>query len=99
MKLDDNYLLVYDESNVVLRYEENRIRIKKDKTKEPYLFNEDRYYPNVKTALKAYLNLSLKGSKSIEDVIDRINKVEQTIVIRFSTPLQRIIEELDSEHV
>ena len=79
MKLDDNYLLVYDESNVVLRYEENRIRIKKDMTKEPYLFNEDRYYPNVKTALKAYLNISLKGSKSIEDVISRIEKAEKMI--------------------
>ena len=79
MKLDDNYLLVYDESNVVLRYEENRIRIKKDMTKEPYLFNEDRYYPNVKTALKAYLNISLKGSKSIEDVISRIKKAEKMI--------------------
>tara|TARA_B110000879_G_scaffold198905_1_gene271157 strand:+ start:64 stop:318 length:255 start_codon:yes stop_codon:yes gene_type:complete len=79
MKLDDNYLLVYDESNVVLRYEENRIRIKKDGTKEPYLFNEDRYYPNVKTALKAYLNISLKGSKSIEDVIRRIEKAEKII--------------------
>ena len=79
MKLDNNYLLVYDESNVVLRYEENRIRIKKDETKEPYLFNEDRYYPNVKTALKAYLNISLKGSKSIEDVIRRIEKAEKII--------------------
>ena len=77
MKLDENYLLVYDESNVVLRYEENRIRIKKDETKEPYLFNEDRYYPNVKTALKAYLNISLKRSTSIEDVIDRIEKAEK----------------------
>ena len=79
MKLDDNYLLVYDESNVVLRYEENRIRIKKDGTKEPYLFNEDRYYPNVKTALKAYLNISLKGSTSVEDVIRRIEKAEKII--------------------
>ena len=79
MKLDDNYLLVYDESNVVLRYEENRIRIKKDGTKEPYLFNEDRYYPNVKTALKAYLNISLKGSTSVEDIINRIEKAEKMI--------------------
>ena len=79
MKLDDNYLLVYDESNVVLRYEENRIRIKKDKTKEPYLFNEDRYYPNVKTALKAYLNISLKGSTSVKDIINRIEKAEKMI--------------------
>ena len=79
MKLDDNYLLVYDESNVVLRYEENRVRIKKDMTKEPYLFNEDRYYPTVKSALKAYLNISLKGSKSIEDVIDRIRRAEKMI--------------------
>ena len=79
MKLDENYLLVYDESNVVLRYEENRIRIKKDGTKEPYLFNEDRYYPNVKTALKAYLNISLKGSTSVEDIINRIEKTEELI--------------------
>ena len=79
MKLDDNYLLVYDESNVVLRYEEKRIRIKKNETKEPYLFNEDRYYPNVKTALKAYLNISLKGSTSVEDIINRIEKAEKMI--------------------
>jgi len=79
MKLDDNYLLVYDENNVVLRYEENRIRIKKDMTNEPYLFYEDRYYPTVKSALKAYLNISLKGSTSIEDVINRIKKAEKTI--------------------
>ena len=79
MKLDENYLLVYDESNVVLRYEENRVRIKKDETKEPYLFNEDRYYPNVKTALKAYLNISLKGSRSIEDIVNRIEKAEKMI--------------------
>ena len=79
MKLDDNYLLVYDESNVVLRYEENRVRIKKDETKEPYMFNEDRYYPNVKTALYAYLNISLKGSADIEDIINRIEKAEKMI--------------------
>ena len=79
MKLDDNYRLVYDENNVVLRYEENRVRIKKDETKEPYLFNEDRYYPTVKSALKAYLNISLKGSRSIEDIISRIEKAEKMI--------------------
>tara|TARA_R110000772_G_scaffold70627_2_gene155234 strand:+ start:652 stop:918 length:267 start_codon:yes stop_codon:yes gene_type:complete len=79
MKLDENHLLAYDESNVILRYEENRIRIKKDKTKEPYLFQEDRYYPTVKGALEAYLNISLKGSTTIEDIIERINKVEKLI--------------------
>ena len=79
MKLDENYLLVYDESNVVLRYEENRVRIKKDETKEPYMFNEDRYYPTVKSALKAYLNISLKGSADIEDIINRIEKTEELI--------------------
>ena len=79
MKLDENYLLVYDESNVVLRYEESRTRVKKDKSKEPYMFQEDRYYPTIKSALKAYLNISIKGSKTIEEVVDRINKAEEII--------------------
>ncbi len=79
MKLDEKHLLVYDENNVTLRFQENRVRKKKDKTEESYLFQEDRYYPNVKSALKSYVNLKLKGSESIQNILDRIDEVELLI--------------------
>ena len=79
MKLDEKHLLVYDENNVTLRFQENRIRKKKNKTEESYLFQEDRYYPNVKSALKSYVNLKLKGSESIQNILDRIDEVESLI--------------------
>jgi hypothetical protein len=79
MKLDENHLIVYDDNNVTLRFQEDRVRIKKDKTEESYLFKEDRYYPNVKSALKSYVNLKLKGSESIQNILDRIDDVELLI--------------------
>lgn len=79
MKLDDNYYLEYDENNVILMYHENKIREKKNKTKEPYVYKEARYYPNVKSALKSYVNQKLKGSESIQDILDRIDYVELLI--------------------
>ena len=79
MKLDEKHLIVYDDNNVTLRFQENRVRIKKDKTEESYLFKEDRYYPNVKSALKSYVNLKLKGSESMQDILDRIDEVELLI--------------------
>jgi hypothetical protein len=79
MKLDEKHLIVYDENNVTLRFQEDRVRKKKNKTKETYLFKEDRYYPNVKSALKSYVNLKLKGSESMQDILDRIDEVELLI--------------------
>lgn len=79
MKLDEKHLLVYDENNVTLRFQEKRIAKKKNKTEESYLFKKDRYYPNVKSALKSYVNLKLKGSESIQNILDRIDEVELLI--------------------
>ena len=79
MKLDEKHLIVYDDNNVTLRFQENRVRRKKDETEEVYLFKEDRYYPSVKSALKSYVDLKLKGSESIQDILYRIDEVELLI--------------------
>mgnify|MGYP003662601378 CR=1 FL=1 len=79
MKIDNDYHLAYDENNVMLIYEQNRIRKKKSGAEEPYTYQEVRYYPNVKSALKAYVNQKLKGSESIKDILSKIDKIELTI--------------------
>jgi len=79
MKIDNDYHLAYDENNVMLIYKKNRIRKKKSGVEEPYVYQEIRYYPNVKSALKAYVNQKLKGSDSIKDILSRIYEVELLI--------------------
>lgn len=79
MELDDKYRVVYDENNVVLQFYEKRVKTKKSGDKEVYEFTDNFYYPNIKSALKAYLNKSIKGSESVKVVLERINLVENRI--------------------
>ena len=79
MELDDKYRVVYDENNVVLQFYEKRVKTKKSGDKETYEFTDNFYYPNIKSALKAYLNKSIKGSESVKVVLERINLVENRI--------------------
>lgn len=76
MNLSENYRVVYDPNNVILQFFETRFR--KD-GKTPYEYQEDTYYPNVKTALMSFLQKSIKGSKSIEDCLNRIKEAEEKI--------------------
>lgn len=79
MNLSENYRLVFDENNVTLQFFEQRERNKQDGTKEPFEYTDNLYYPNVKTALKAFLQKSLNGSESVEQCLKRINEVEVKI--------------------
>lgn len=79
MKIDNNWSIEYDENNVILVYSEPKTRIKKNGSKEDYIYRNMFYYPNIKTALKSYLNRCLKGSGSINEVLSKINEVEQKI--------------------
>jgi hypothetical protein len=79
MKLDENYRILHEENNVVLQFYQNKIRTKKDDSKEEYEFTENYYYPVLKSALKAYLNKSI-GKPTIKEVIDKIEKVEKLIL-------------------
>ena len=80
MQLNKEYRLVYeDNKTIILQFFENRIRKKNSGGTEAYEFTENYYYPNLKNALKAYVNKSVMPSKNIEEVLDRIELLESKI--------------------
>ena len=79
MNLSENYRLLFDENCVTLQFFEQRERTKADESKEMYEYTDNLYYPNVKAALKAFLQKSLNGSESVEQCLKRINQVEAKI--------------------
>lgn len=80
MTLSNEYRLVYEENKVVtLQFFESRIRKKKDGNAEDYEFTDNYYYPNLKKALKAFVNKSVMPSENIEEVLDRIELLESKI--------------------
>ena len=80
MTLSNEYRLVYEENKVVtLQFFESRIRKKKDGNTESYEFTDNYYYPNLKTALKSFVNKSVMPSKNIEEVLDKIKSLESKI--------------------
>ena len=79
MNISENYRLVFDEYNVTLQFFEQKIKTKKDGTKEPYEYQENSYHKTVKQALNAFLQKSLISSKSVEEILQRIAEVENKI--------------------
>ena len=78
MNLDNNYRIVYDENNVILQFFEQLEKKQKDGNVD-FEFTENFYYPNMKTALTAFLMKSLHGSGSVEAVLQEIRRVESII--------------------
>lgn len=79
MEIAQNARILFDENNVILQFFEQRERTKKDGTKEPYEYQDNYYYGSVKQALKSYLNKSLKYAENIQEILRRIDEVEQKI--------------------
>lgn len=80
MNLNKNYRIVFDDNNTVLQFFELREKTKKEtEEKTEFEYTENYYYPNVKTALRSFLNKSLDGSSSITEVLKRIDDVESII--------------------
>ncbi len=80
MTLNNEYRLVYEENKtIILQFFESRIRKKKDGNTEAYEFTDNYYYPNLKKALKAFVNKSVMPSENIEEVLDRIELLESKI--------------------
>jgi hypothetical protein len=79
MDIDNKYRIVYDENNVILQFHEDRIKVKKDGSKETYEFTDNYYYPTLKFALKAYLNRALKYTESLSKVLDELERIEDKI--------------------
>jgi len=80
IQLKNGYSIKTDSTGVTLHFEEMRKKDNKEKTeKVDYLFTDDHYLLNVKQALNYYLQLQLKDCESIEELMKRMNEVEDTI--------------------
>lgn len=87
--LDDNYHLTSDgDSGVVLTFQEPREReetkkengkIVKTGNKEDFLFEDKWYFTRISQALTKYVDLTQNNSKSLEDLLAKINTVYSTI--------------------
>jgi hypothetical protein len=86
IKLQNGYSIKTDSNGVTLYFEESRKKEEIDKeTKKKtgklidYTFTDEWYLLNIKQALTYYLQLELKNCESIEEILLRINKVEELI--------------------
>mgnify|MGYP003642149759 FL=1 len=79
MKLSNNYRIIAEENNTILQFYKDKIKVKKDGTKIPYEFTENYYYPNLKTALKSFVNKYIGESKEVSEVLLMLNKLELQI--------------------
>lgn len=79
MDLDNNYRIVYDESNVILQFHEIRTRYPKDGDPVEYEFTEDTFHPNLEWALKSFVKKAVKYSASIDEVLVRLSELNKLI--------------------
>lgn len=78
IRIDDNYYIETDSYNVILRYENQVEKVYKGELRA--VNQSDKwYYTTIPQALKAYLNKSLKESSSIENILHKVNFVENKI--------------------
>lgn len=77
MKIDDNYTIESDKYCWVLKYKsEGEIN---PNTGKKILSTNETYHPTIKAALKKYMDSKLKDSDTVENVLERLNEVEQII--------------------
>lgn len=79
MILNKNYEIIQDDTNTILKFSEPRIRKDNEGNNVEYIGTEQWYYPNLKSALKAYLNKSIYD-ETIVGVIKKIESVEELIL-------------------
>lgn len=79
MKLDDNYSIEYDSNSVNLKFEKTLLRTDSNGKNVNYIKTDIWYYPNLKQALKAYLNKVIE-SPTISEVIAKIETAEALIL-------------------
>lgn len=88
MKIDDNHYLEKDDWCITLvRTEVKKRPYSKKGTKkspgwkegEEYVSEDRTFYPNVKLALKKYLDFKISESTTIEEIVSKIEEVEESI--------------------
>jgi len=76
IKIDDNFSMKIDKYNVNLCFESGD---KVNKKGETYRSSNTTYHPNVRIALKAYVQKSLEQEKSIQEMINKIDLLSDKI--------------------
>lgn len=78
MKLDDIYSIETNSYNFIL----NKVEVTEDispKTGKAIVRSDSWYFPKLKQTLKRYVNEVVRPSKSVEEVIQKLNKLEEII--------------------
>ena len=76
MIIDDNYEIIKDGDCIILRYES---KVLSQLTNKMITSKDTWYFPNVKLALKKYLNQKVDASDEISNILEAIEKVEEKI--------------------
>ena len=77
IKLDQNYSIVTDSNNYTLKFEESK-GINETTGKEEFS-RDEWHYGKLSQALDKYMNQSIKASKSVQELIDKLNEVQSII--------------------
>lgn len=75
MRLDKNYTIEGEGYNWTLKFSEEAV----NKDGKEIVRTDQWYYPSLKLALKKYADESLRVSEDIQEVIDKLNNIEETI--------------------
>lgn len=73
-KIDENWSVVRDESNSILTKTETKQKKNKDGLSEDYTAKTEFFYPNLHTALKKYLLLTLDEATEVKNCVELIEK-------------------------
>jgi len=90
MDLNDKYRIVYDTENVILQFHEQREKQtlikgakgqvgKYEGTGEFKEFSENYYFPSLETALKGFVTKALWGLETAEEVLSKLEEINNTI--------------------
>lgn len=82
IKLDDLFVLIPDANSWILIREEKKVKQGKE------VVSRDRWYcSNIERALKRYANESLKESSSVEEILQRLDDLNEMITKEFKKKL------------
>lgn len=79
MKLNKNYRIIYDENNTILQFFEERTRDLKNGLSQKYEYQDNSYYPNLRTALEGFLSKCTWGLETAKEVITKLDEVAKII--------------------
>lgn len=76
IKLNENYRIERDSYSWTLIFSEEREKQNKETLlKEKFIFEDKWYYPDIKQVLNKFIDLDLKESKTIEELVDKMDSI------------------------